>query len=446
MSSTWSIPRTFRIGGFRVTGIRYNSNPGAGVAASHQVAFVYENRPNSDVDVSYVAGSPIRQVVRLDRIDVLYNGAVLRRYELSYEPALSVTGRSRLASVQECGAGAADCLPATVFSWQDGVPGLGDSSSFPATVPGPTYFAENNLWNMADINGDGRSDYLWAGGTAMSTATIRYRLGLADGAFGPEVNSGIPCPNGIGMPFDRNGDGRDDLLLIPAARVWTVVPGSASGLGAPYSTGIAVPTQMPDYRGADLNGDGLGDIAWSELLDNYGNSLVVRARYALPAGGFSATPVTLYVQSESVSYETPEGGQFIGRPGQRIDFDGDGADDLLMNENYTMARISATTHATEYFDGNFYGGTVFDLNGDGCTDFAYRHYTGTLRVRAGGCSIGSSAAELLGPTGGGSSLLQVHDWNGDGRDDLLVRGATTWWVAVSSGDTLASVRGHRHFA
>ncbi|HEY5559864.1 MAG TPA: FG-GAP-like repeat-containing protein, partial [Steroidobacteraceae bacterium] len=426
-------------GGFRITGVRYNSNPGAGVAASHQIAFVYENRPNSDIDVAYIAGTPIRQVVRLDRIDVLYNGAVLRRYELTYEPALTTNGRSRLASVQECGAGGTECLAATTFNWQDGAPGLGDASSFPAATPGATYFAEHDLWNMADINGDGRSDYIWVGGTAMSFATIRYRLGRADDAFGPEINSGIACPNGIGRPFDRNGDGRDDLLLIPATRVWTIVPGSASGLGAPYSTGIAVPTQMPDYRGADLNGDGLGDIAWSELLANVGNSLVVRARYALAAGGFSATPVTLYVQSESVSYETPEGGQFIGRPGQRIDFDGDVADDLLMNENYTMARISATSHATDYFDGDFYGGTVFDFNGDGCTDFAYRHYTGTLRVRAGGCSVNSSATELLGPSSSGSKVLQVHDWNGDGRDDLLWRGTTAWIVAVSNGDTLAAI-------
>ena len=425
-------------GGFRITGVRYNSNPGAGVAASHQIAFVYENRPTSDIDVAYVAGTPIRQVVRLDRIDVIHNGAVLRRYELTYEPALSVTGRSRLASVQECGAGGAECLAPTAFSWQNGASGLGDATAFQITLSGATYFAEHTFWNMADINGDGRSDYLWAGGTATTSATIRYRLGLADGAFGPEINSGIACPNGIGMPFDRNGDGRDDLLLIPATRVWTIVPGSASGLGVPYSTGIAVPTQMLDNRGADLNGDGLGDIAWSEQFANYGNSLVVRARYALAAGGFTATPVTLYVQAESVSYETPEGGEFIGHPGQRIDFDGDGAEDLLMNENYTMARISATSFATDYFDGDFYGGTVFDLNGDGCTDFVYLHYTGTLRVRAGGCSIDTSAAELLGPIGGGSRLLQVHDWNGDGRDDLLVPGPTTWWVAVSGGDTLAA--------
>lgn len=428
----------FQNGGFRITGIRYNSNPGAGIAASHQVAFIYESRPNSDIDVAYVAGTPIRQVFRLDRIDVLFNGAVLRRFDLTYQPSLSVTGRSRLASVQECGAGGTECLAATTFTWQDGTAGLGDPSALPITIPGRTYFSENNLWNIADINGDGRTDYLWAGGSTMASATIRYRLGLADGAFGPEINSGIACPNGIGMPFDRNGDGRDDLLLIPAVRVWTIVPGSASGLGAPYSTGIAVPVQMPDYRGADLNGDGLGDIAWSELLDNYSNSLVVRARYALPAGGFTATPATLYVQSESVNYETAEGGEFVGRPGQRIDFDGDGADDLLMNENYTMARVSAATHATEYFDGAFYGGALLDFNGDGCTDFAYRHYTGTLRIRANGCSVDSSTDELLGPATSGSSVLHSHDWNGDGRDDLLLRGATTWTVAVSHGDSLSA--------
>jgi len=424
-------------GGFRIIGARYNANPDAGVAASHEIAFIYESRPINEVDVAYVAGTPIRSVVRLYRIDILYNQSVLRRYELSYEPALSIAGRSRLASVQECGAGGDDCLAPTTFSWQNGLTGLGDTVAFHVQTPNAAYFAEHNLWNLADINGDGRSDYLWAGGTAMSSATIHYRLGLAGGAFGPEVNSGIACPNGIGMPFDRDGDGRDDLLLIPAGRKWTIVPGSANGLGVPYSTGIAVPTQMPDFRGADLNGDGLGDIAWSELLDNYGNSLVVRARFALPAGGFAATPVTLYVQSESVGYETPEGGEFIGRPGQRIDFDGDGADDLLMNENYTIARISATTHATDYFDGTFYGGTPLDFNGDGCTDFAYRHYTGTLRVRAGGCALASSSIELLGPSSNESVVLQAYDWNGDGRDDLLLRGATTWKVAISNGATLA---------
>jgi hypothetical protein len=104
------------------------------------VAFVYENRPNSDVDVAYVAGTPIRQIVRLDRIDALFNGSVLRRFELSYQPALSVTGRSRLASVQECGAGGAECLAATNFDWQDGTSGRATHRPFHARFRVPPIF------------------------------------------------------------------------------------------------------------------------------------------------------------------------------------------------------------------------------------------------------------------------------------------------------------------
>lgn len=426
-------------GSFRIASIRYNANPAAGVAPSHEVSFVYESRPNSEIDTAYVAGMPIRQVVRLDRIDVLYIGALLRRYELSYEPALSTAGRSRIASIQECGTGGGDCLAPTAFSWQNGTPGFGAQASFPAAVPGPTALSEHYLWNTADINGDGRSDYIWAGGSTLPAATIRFRLGLADGAFGPEVNTGIACPNGIGVPFDRDGDARDDLLMISASRVWTLVPGSANGFGSPVSTGIAVPQQLVDYRGADMNGDGLGDIAWSELLAYSGNSLVVRVRYALPGGGFAATPLQLYEQSVAVSYEFPEGGDFIGRPGRRIDLDGNGAEDLLMNENYTIARISSAMHATDTFDSTFVGGTVLDFNGDGCTDFAYKHYTGRLRVRVGGCGIPWLGPELQGPATSDPAYLEAHDWNSDGRDDLLLRGATTWRVATSTGNSVGAI-------
>jgi RHS repeat-associated protein len=426
-------------GSYRIASIRYNANPGAGIAASHQLAFAYEDRPSSEVDIAYVAGAPVRQVARLHRIDVLYNGALLRRYELAYEPALTGAGHSRLASVRECGAGGSDCLAPTVFDWQDGTDGLGSETSLAAAVVSAGYLPEHQLWNTADFNGDGRSDFAWAGGTSLSSATIRYRLGQPAGGFGPEVNTGIACPNGIGTPFDANGDGRDDLLTIPAARIWTVVPGTAGGLGAPQSTGIPVPAMLADFRGADMNGDGLGDIAVSELLDHYSNSLVVRVRHALAGGGFSATPQTLYAQSEGAGYETTEGGTFIGRPGQRIDLDGDGAEDLLLNENYTIARISAKEFAIDYFDGTFYGGIALDFNGDGCSDFAYMHYSGRPRLRIGGCGVPWSGPELLGPAGAGGPLFYALDWNGDGRDDLLMHGTANWRVAMSYGDSLPAV-------
>ncbi|MBF8291755.1 MAG: Repeat family protein [Steroidobacteraceae bacterium] len=426
-------------GSFRITAIRYNSNPGAGIPASHQITFIYEDRPSNEVDVAYVAGTRIRQVVRLDRIDVLYNGAILRRYDLSYEPALSTGGRSRLASIQECGAGASDCLAATNFTWQDGAPGFGAESSIWAAIPGATPVSENRLWTMADINGDGRGDYIWAGrpfNSPLGSVTLRYRLGLPGDSFGAEVATKIAAPYGIGVPFDNNGDGFADLLMLSAARQWTVIRGSATGFSASITIPVSPGPQIVDYRGVDMNGDGLGDLAWSEIYAYTGNSLIVQVRYALPGGGFSASPVMLYEQATAIGYDYPQGGEFLGRPGQHIDLDGDGGEDLLMNENYTVARIAATTYATDYFDGSFAGAGLADINGDGCTDFAYTHYTGSLRVRVSGCGVYWSGPELAAPTSGGAQNIG-HDWNNDGRDDLLLSGATNWLVVLSHGDSLA---------
>src|SRR5688572_27890078 len=69
---------------FRIASIRYNANPTAGIAPSHEITFIYENRPNNEVDISYLAGTPVREVLRLDRIEIRYNGSAIRSYELSY--------------------------------------------------------------------------------------------------------------------------------------------------------------------------------------------------------------------------------------------------------------------------------------------------------------------------------------------------------------------------
>ncbi|NJN40845.1 MAG: VCBS repeat-containing protein, partial [Gammaproteobacteria bacterium] len=408
-------------------------------AASHELAFSYENRPNSEVDTAYVAGRPVRQVVRLTRIDVLYQGAVLRRYELAYEPALAITGRSRLASVRECGAGGTECLAPTVFEWQNATAGLGNESGLAATVVNAGYLAESHLWNTADINGDGRSDYVWAGGTSLASATIRYRLGLAGGGFGPEVDTSIACPNGIGVPFDRNGDGRDDLLTIPAARIWTIVPGTDGGLGCPGHD-----------RSPGADADGRLSRPRSQRRRSRRHRLVRTPGFLQQQPG-RAGPIRTCrrrilrgtcdplraIGSGRVRDGT--GGHVPGRPGQRIDLDGDGTEELLMNEEYTIARISAREYATEFFDGSFYGGVLFDFNGDGCTDYAYKHYTNRLRVRIGGCGLPWSGPELQGPVWTEAAILSALDWNGDGRDDLLLRSATNWRIALSAGDSLPAI-------
>jgi RHS repeat-associated protein len=421
---------------FRIAGIHYNANPSNGVASSHEVAFTYKERPNREIDTGFVAGMPVRQVVRLDRIDVVHDGEVLRSYDLGYEAALSTGGRSRLARVRECIGDGSDCLAPTTFEWLDGGGGMSAPVEFSAQFPASMSVSPSRAWNLADINGDGRHDHVFAGGADRSSATIRYRLSLADGAFGPAVNTGIPCPSGIGVPFDANGDARADFLIAAPNGRWAIAPGSPSGLGAAHDTGIDIATGTRDFRGADMNGDGLGDIAWSEVPDPVGNTLKVRARFAKPSGGF-AEAVTLYSQWDALSFPQAEGGYFIGVPGRRVDLDGDGAEELLLNENWTIARISDRQYATDRPDVTFVDGAVLDFNDDGCTDIAYKHMSsGTLRVRPSACSINAPTADLLGPAWTGNYEVQALDWNGDGRDDLLLRGTTNWLVAVSQGDSV----------
>lgn len=417
---------------YRIASVRYSGNPALGIPASHEVQFAWESRPGSEVDLSYVAGTPIRQVVRLDRVDVLHEGQLVRRYDLTYEPELSSAGRSRLATIQECGAGGTDCLAPTTLRWQDGIPGLGAEAAVPMTFPGTSAWDTLPYWIVADINGDGRDDLLWTSG-ASGSSTLRYRLGAAQG-LGAEVDTGILAQR-PGVPFDHNADGRADLLTVTPTNQWSVIPGAAGGLGTPILTGLATGNYI-DFRGVDFNGDGRGDIAWSERVGQ-SQDIAVRVLYALPLGGISSTPVTVYEQGMHTGYEWPEGGYFLGQPGQRIDLDGDGREDLLMDERYSIARISASGVASDWFDGAFTGAVPLDVNGDDCTDLAYRHYTGGWRVRYSSCgSLYWAAPEVIGPVWAGSPLALAFDWNGDGRHDLLLRGTSTWQVMLSSGDRL----------
>ena len=425
---------------FRIASIHYNANPTAGVAASHQVSFHYENRPNNEVDTGYVAGTPVRQVVRLDRIDVLYNGAVLRRYDLGYEPALSSGGRSRLASIQECGAGGVDCLARhdirvagrrTGILGGDVIPGAGSAVRRDRRA--------GQSWNLGRHQWRRSRDYLWAGGTHGRSATIRYRLGLGGRRLRTGNQFRNSCPQGHRRAVRQQWRWPRRPADDPSPAISRSSRGSPTGLGTPsINRDRHSRRACGTIRGADLNGDGLGDIAWSEATDPQVNSLIVRVRYALPAGGFAA-PVTLYSQGKPSPTSNAEGGDFIGRPGCRIDLDGDGAEDLLMNENFSVARISdAGTRNRAIRQHLFTGGSSVRLQRRRLHRFCLQaHVGGILRVRVSGCTVMGAPTELQGPAWTGAAELHAHDWNGDGRDDLLLRGATNWLVALSSGDSLA---------
>jgi hypothetical protein len=167
------------------------------LTSAYQIDFVWETKPSNEIDSGYIAGSKVKQITRLDRVDVKYNTTLVRRYELSYEGALSSTSKSRLASIQECAGATPDCFPATTFTYQNGTVGLGSDVSLGAgTTAG---------WPM-DVNGDGREDLV------LSTEGTIFRPALpGPGGVGggiPEVlvppgapNICLTCVSGANPPF-----------------------------------------------------------------------------------------------------------------------------------------------------------------------------------------------------------------------------------------------------
>lgn len=154
-------------GSFRPYLIYWAGNTDVPISDLYRVVFIYETPDRPDPIYSYMFGDAagiegyVNEFKRLDRIDVhrrtTSSWTVIRRYELTWDPAGGMSGRSRLASFQECGLSGTNCLSPTTFDWQDGTAGIntGDTVSSQAIPTGVTPL-------IMDINGDGRDDVVWS--------------------------------------------------------------------------------------------------------------------------------------------------------------------------------------------------------------------------------------------------------------------------------------------
>ncbi len=96
--------------------IDYNGNEDENFAPTHSVEFVTEAKP--DITFSYITGVKVSNARRLKEILVKVNGALARKYLLTYEQS-PVVGRSRLKTAKECGTDGTSCLPPTTFTYQE---------------------------------------------------------------------------------------------------------------------------------------------------------------------------------------------------------------------------------------------------------------------------------------------------------------------------------------
>jgi RHS repeat-associated protein len=423
-------------GSFRIDQIDYVNN---------SIFFEWESKPATEVNAGFVTGSPVQEIHRLRAIEVQQGGSAIRRYDLSYEAALSSTRKSRLASIEEC-AGTL-CRPATTFAYQSGSAGLQSEVNTTRSAPSAvsSYFP-------LDVNGDGREDLVYVTNPG-GTGTWQVMFANASGGYNAPVNSGQSNANYLGaIPIDYNQDGLGDVLVPYNGTHWYVMLGSSSGLGALTLTGTqATPSgRGENARALDVDGDGRQDLVWADLygFETGGDAIRYRLRNA-SGGGFGADDelVGPYPVNSMLDW-----GVFYGwaqkQPGKAPDFNGDGRGDIIYEQvirefhpltGWNTQRTLRAKCAGDgcFFSKNLPGGasppTFGDFNGDGLTDIFF--YSGPTQIPNNSAwwyalSRGTdfAAAVSVGNANAYSTEHVILDWDADGRDDVLAQYASGSWA------------------
>lgn len=292
-----------------------------------------------------------------------------------------------------------------------------------------------NTWfriaaDVGDINADGFSD-LAARVTDQSGRSPRVQIYL--GAAGDVLDAGVDhsfdAVDGRALG-DVNGDGFDDLFVVPSSGT----PGIAYGSAGPLAIS-PFPAAAQLREAGDVNGDGYGDAMFYDFLAS-------QVRIFFGGSGMMDGDADGVLNGQSADLF----GSAMSAAG---DLNGDGFADILIGTPGDDAKGENTGRAYAYLggpgafntspDGIYDGDPLYanlgmnvdaagDINGDGYDDVALRFTTtnlaGGVRIYFGngGSQLNTShVTELLGESGNFfGKYVAAGDVNGDGFDDLMV--------------------------
>jgi RHS repeat-associated protein len=179
--------------------------------------------------------------------------------------------------------------------------------------------------------------------------------------------------------YDLNGDGYPDLVYNPTGNgAWYVAFGSANGYGTPVNTGISGPALVGNVTGGSQDGilGVSGGIWWY---------------YTWNGSTFTGTSTGIAVDSASYGY-------------QLADIDGDGRPDLIDLD----IKYNALSHKS-----NATINTRLNTSTGGTASFS--------STVTAAYSVGPIAGAQLQTPDYGWGKLRRYDFNGDGRDDLVLQ-------------------------
>jgi hypothetical protein len=286
---------------------------------------------------------------------------------------------------------------------------------------------------IADMNGDGRPDLVIANTDGPSGSIL---LGQADGTFAPKTDFVLPESPMVLVTGDFNGDGKIDVAVTGNTGV-TISPGNGDGtLGTP----VTYPSTNAPYLMAvsDLNRDGKQDLVIagacgntcgfvSVLLGKGDGSFQAATDYS--AGGVPSAFTMADLNGDGIpdvalanmASNSPAGGT-----GGLISV-------LLSNGNGTFQA------PVNYASGpNIAGIAAGDVTGDKVPDLVVTHVAGAIVTMLKGDGDGTFQAEqtLSSDSNLGATNFQLLDVNKDGKLDLVMAsvfngGAT---VLIGNGD------------
>lgn len=292
--------------------------------------------------------------------------------------------------------------------------GDGTFSAAAPVVPGISSDA-----TVADLNGDGHDDVLVLPFvTGQASHELLALLGAGDGTFTAAGTFDLGDQFLVASAADLDGDGREDL----AVGTYHYRGGLNEDVTLYFSNGDGTFTTGPKQEEADLrsviafdrNGDGIQDFV---RIGSFGT-----VDPFLGNGNRTFTPLPFFYTGPYI-YGT-----------QAADFDGDGRLDLALQDNFGEAIFIYAGNASGGFGppvdttlrDSFLGGLVTDdFNGDGHLDLAAAILGEDEVAIKLGAGDGTFGAETRFPAGVGPLFVASADVNGDAFKDLVI-GLRNW--------------------